>query len=138
MNIIYDNNIIYIYVYICCIINITSITKLIIFVTEKCLWRSTKKYKLRNAFHTYTQTRKTATTKGVWETGVSRHHVGPLRVPWNPSDHHSTIVLRSLRRISIEPPLCRDTPASRTANVTYFQSGLEKYTWLINQLNKSI
>ena len=31
------------------------------------------------------------------ETSGSRHHGGTIEEPWNPSDHHITIVLRGLR-----------------------------------------
>ena len=40
-------------------------------------------------------------------------------LPWNPSDHHSTIVLRGLRGPSIGTPLCRESPVSRTADVIF-------------------
>ena len=53
-----------------------------------------------------------------------------LSAPWNTSYHHSTIVLRSLRGQLIGPPLCRETPVSRTADV-FFSSLIHKFIILI-------
>ena len=81
------------------------------------------------------ETGKTTPIKrtAVRETGVSRHHGAPLRgPPWNPSDHHSTTVLRSFRG---RPQSCRETPASRTAAVSFCKTiHTEKYFRSIKQI----
>ena len=59
----------------------------------------------------------------VRETGISRHQGEP---PINPSDHHSTIVLRGLRGILNGAPLCWERLASRRADVTFFNMALNR------------
>ena len=49
-----------------------------------------------------------------------------LCITLNPTGYHSTIVLRGLRGALIGLPLCRETPASRTADVSLFAVWLPK------------
>ena len=39
---------------------------------------------------------------------------------WNPSNHHSTIIIWSLRGLLISPPLCRETVVWTAAAVIFF------------------
>ena len=58
---------------------------------------------------------------------------GQLRTPpENPSDHHSTMVLRVNRGPLIGPPLCREPPVSWTADVNF--SNVELRVVLLNFL----
>jgi len=64
----------------------------------------------------------------VREAGVSRHQGAPNRghPPWNPSDHHSTIVLRGSRAAPMMP---RDASLS-DSRCKFFQSGTKFYIWV--------
>ena len=60
----------------------------------------------------------------VRETSVSRHHRGSIKcLRETPGTSQSTIVLRGLRgALNWSPTMARDTPASRTADVSSFSS----------------
>ena len=51
--------------------------------------------------------------------------------PWNPSDHHSTIVLRGLRRSVNVPPLCREAPVWR--HIEWCVIALKKIRLFLNR-----
>ena len=65
------------------------------------------------------QTGKTTTIRrtAVRGTGVSRRIGRPITGPLEPLKHHSTMVLRGLRGLSIGPPLYSLQP------MNFFQSG---------------
>ena len=71
----------------------------------------------------------TVPTFAVRETDVSRHNGGALSAPLKPLRDDSALrtlsSLRGLRGAQKEPPLCRETSISRTANVgTVGKNGL--------------
>ena len=63
----------------------------------------------------------TVQTFAVWETDVSRHSEGTSGAPLKPLRDDSALralsTLRGLREVPEDPPLCRETWVSRTANV---------------------
>jgi len=59
--------------------------------------------------------------------------MGPnWELPWNPSDYHSTIVLRGLRRALNRPPLCREVPVSSASSQATHNKRTNRFLFLVN------
>ena len=90
-----------------------------------------RKYFLWKIFHRkylYSDCRYGKTTAirliAVRETGVSRHHGGSFEGPPETPRTSEYYRIEGFKwGPLIGPPLCRETPVSRTANVGFFQSG---------------
>ena len=67
------------------------------------------------------------------ETGVSRHHGGPIQGPWNPSDHHSIYGIRGSKGELNWSPLM-----PRNASLSDSWCGFSRLArWLLTQSQRT-